>query len=465
MNNETISANTITLRSELVWFDTLLRYRAYHRAKLLFEENRGTDPGTNPFFDDVRSLPQTPIDPPLPREKESVFGDFLRHSLFDVPERTAIILSLFPHIFPGALEQYAGSDHFLAILSELALKKTTSGRMLPTGETLLYLLAGTDLELRLKLLYLFDKQHLFFINDILALEEVPSAEPGLSGVLKPSRGLLDIVALGYIRRPDFSPDFPAKLISTDMEWDDLVLGESTKQQVEDLRSWLRYRSVVMNDLGMGRKMKKGFKALFYGPPGTGKTLTAAMLGKELDKDVYRIDLSMISSKYIGETEKNLAKIFDRADRSDWILFFDEADALFGKRTVTESSNDRYANQEVSYLLQRVEEYAGVAILASNFKANIDQAFLRRFNSIVYFPFPKKDERLRLWKSFIPEKVKLAADLNLMTVAEKYELTGAHVVNIVSDALIKMLGENKNELDAGMIHFAVVKELAKEGKTV
>ncbi|MCG8576203.1 MAG: ATP-binding protein, partial [Flavobacteriales bacterium] len=214
-----------------------------------------------------------------------------------------------------------------------------------------------------------------------------------------------------------------------------------------------------------KRAKVGFKALFYGPPGTGKTMTAAILGKELGKDVYRVDLSLIVSKYIGETEKNLAKIFDKAERSEWILFFDEADALFGKRTTTESSNDRYANQEVSYLLQRVEEYKGMVILASNFKANIDRAFIRRFNTIVYFPIPKKDERAKLWKLCLPEGIKLSDDVDINQIAGQYELTGAHVSNIVNHALIKMLAENKEELDKSAIHESVIQELTKEGKTI
>ena len=134
-----------------------------------------------------------------------------------------------------------------------------------------------------------------------------------------------------------------------------------------------------------------------GPPGTGKTMTASLLGKEFNKDVYRIDLSQIVSKYIGETEKNLEKIFVKAEHKDWILFFDEADALFGKRSNVQSAHDKYANQEVSYLLQRVEDFSGLIILASNYKTNIDSAFVRRFNAIIHFPMPGHHERFELWR--------------------------------------------------------------------
>ena len=139
---------------------------------------------------------------------------------------------------------------------------------------------------------------------------------------------------------------------------------------------------------MKKVLKPGFKALFHGLPGTGKTLTAMLIGKKTGLDIYRVDLSQMVSKYIGETEKNLAKVFDKAEHKNWILFFDEGDALFGKRTNTKDAHDRYANQQVSYLLQRIEEYDGLVILATNLKNNIDDAFLRRFQSIIHFPMAR-----------------------------------------------------------------------------
>ena len=144
----------------------------------------------------------------------------------------------------------------------------------------------------------------------------------------------------------------------------------------------------MNDWGMAPKLRPGYRSLFYGPPGTGKTMTACLLGKSTGRDVYKVDLSLVVSKYIGETEKNLARVFDQAQHKGWILFFDEADALFGKRSETRDAHDRYANQEVSFLLQRIETFDGIAILASNQRENLDDAFTRRFESIIYFPMPR-----------------------------------------------------------------------------
>lgn len=205
-----------------------------------------------------------------------------------------------------------------------------------------------------------------------------------------------------------NPDFPAKRITTEMEWGDLVLNKVVIAQVMEIQAWLEHSSELLKDWNMQKKMKQGFRALFYGPPGTGKTFTASLLGKKTNKQVYKIDLSMVISKNIGETEKNLGILFDIAEHKDWILFFDEADALFGKRTNIRDAHDKYANQEAAYLLQRMEGYPGLVILATNFKENIDKAFTRRIHTIIEFkrlPFIK---RKILWlknykKNFIISK--------------------------------------------------------------
>jgi SpoVK/Ycf46/Vps4 family AAA+-type ATPase len=174
------------------------------------------------------------------------------------------------------------------------------------------------------------------------------------------------------------------ILDTEQSWKELALDKETLKQVEEIKGWLKQSSTVKPGSSLGKKLKPGYRTLFYGPAGTGKTSTAALIGKELNKEVYKIDLSQLVSKYIGETEKNLELVFASAKDKDWILFFDEADALFGKRTDIKDAHDRYANQEVSYLLQRMEEYNGLAILATNLKGNIDEAFTRRFNSVIRF---------------------------------------------------------------------------------
>ncbi len=184
--------------------------------------------------------------------------------------------------------------------------------------------------------------------------------------------------------------FPARRISTALDWNDLAVSTATRKQVDELRRWLKRAPKRIDSAGLRGRLRPGYRALFHGPPETGKTLTAMLLGKATARDVYRIDLSAVVSKYIGETEKNLANVFGAAQNKDWILFFDEADALFGRRTAVKDAHDRYANQELAYLLQRIEDYAGLAILASNSRADIDDAFLRRFHAIIRFQPP--DER-------------------------------------------------------------------------
>ncbi|MEJ0103994.1 MAG: ATP-binding protein [Bacteroidota bacterium] len=179
-----------------------------------------------------------------------------------------------------------------------------------------------------------------------------------------------------------------KLIETDHNWSDLALEQENLQGLTEIRDWLRSGKTLMNERGLNKKIKRGYRALFCGKAGTRKTLAAGLLGKDAGLDVYRIDLSMVLSKYIGETEKQLARIFDEAETKKSILFFDEADALFGKRTDVKDAHDRYANQEISYLLQRIEDYPGVVIVATNMKSNIDDAFIRRFQAVIDFGMPK-----------------------------------------------------------------------------
>ncbi len=243
-----------------------------------------------------------------------------------------------------------------------------------------------------------------------------------------------------------------------------MLGVDVLDELEAIITWIRHADVILDDWRLAKAIKPGYRCLFCGPPGTGKTLTATLIGKAVGADVYRIDLSMIVSKYIGETEKNLAQVFEQAQSRQWILFFDEADALFGKRTATASSNDRYANQEVSYLLQRVEDFGGTVILASNLKANIDEAFARRFQSLVHFPMPDADQRLRLWSGMLAPTGRLSGDVDLAALAEAHELSGGAIANVVRAAAISALQRGRQTIGTGDLVGGIAKELRKEGRT-
>lgn len=187
-------------------------------------------------------------------------------------------------------------------------------------------------------------------------------------------------------------DLHVQQLTTELTWDDLVLPVDTLDKVHEIEMWINRCNSLFKNWTKGNKTKPGYKSFFYGPNDTGKTLAATLLGKYTGREVFRIDLSMIISKYIGETEKNLSTLFEKAKYQDWILFFDEADALFGKRISIKDALDRFANQEVSFLLQRIEACEGLVILSSNFKGDIEEAYLRRFDLNIYFPETRAEEK-------------------------------------------------------------------------
>jgi hypothetical protein len=309
-------------------------------------------------------------------------------------EFAVLMLTLAPHLDPAFFSRLIaahlpeGGD-----FEEFGGVKGASHRdILPTGETAQFVLAADNLKKRLAVQRILSPEHWFSQQRILWLEPVRNGEPVMSGRLILDSEIVEEIAIGKVSRPHFSAEFPAEYIETQMDWDDLVLHPNTLTQIREIENWIKHNDTLLNDWGMKKKIKPGYRALFYGPPGTGKTLTATLLGKHTGKDVFRIDLSRVISKYIGETEKNLSRLFDKAESKNWILFFDEADALFGKRTDIRDAHDKYANQEVAYLLQRVEGYNGLVILASNQRANIDDAFVRRLQNIIQFPMPRSEER-------------------------------------------------------------------------
>lgn len=408
-----------------------------------------------------------PFDPQLDNSSDDPLTSFLSESNLSSDEKIILLLALIPHIYPHFFEPIIqeflpqGGDFI-----EFGGVKTGNNRcMIPTGETALFILAGNDLSRRINLAQLFSNEHLFARNNILYLEQVKEGEPLMSGRLIMERDWIDRFLTGHVSKPNFSPEFPAKLITTKMNWEDLVLHPQTREQTEMIKIWLKHNKELMQDPVLSKKLKPGYRVLFYGPPGTGKTLTASLLGKQFNKDVYLVDLSQVVSKYIGETEKNLEKIFSRAEHKDWILFFDEADALFGKRTNVQSSHDRYANQEVSYLLQRVEDFSGLLILASNYKSNIDAAFLRRFHQITYFPMPNAQERKTLWEKTLPAKLLLETSSDLKVLCEKFELSGAAILNVIHYASLKALERNDELIRFRDLQEGIRREFQKEDKSM
>jgi len=240
---------------------------------------------------------------------------------------------------------------------------------------------------------------------------------------------------------------------------DLIAPATTTALISEIIEFARHRREVFEDWGFGKRVRGGLKVLFSGPPGTGKTMSAEIIAAELDLDLFRIDLSNIVSKWIGETEKNLAALFDAAEAGHAVLLFDEADSLFGKRTSVKSSNDRYANQETNYLLQRIETFAGICILTTNHDPAIDEAFRRRIAVHVRFPMPDEDEREKLWGAMLPPAAPVDDDLELNALARKYMMGGGNIRNAVLRAAF--LAADANE-KIGNYHLRHAAQLEYEG---
>jgi SpoVK/Ycf46/Vps4 family AAA+-type ATPase len=256
----------------------------------------------------------------------------------------------------------------------------------------------------------------------------------------------------------------ARKVETQLGWDDVVLSRDRMERLYEVAAHARHRRLVFDAWGFGRKLStgRGLSVLFSGPPGTGKTLAASVLANDLGVDLYQIDLSSVVSKYIGETEKQLERIFTEAESSRAVLFFDEADALFGKRTEVRDAHDRYANLETSYLLQRMDSYEGLVILASNLSRNMDEAFIRRLRFIVEFAMPSEAERLRIWQQMLPAGVPRGDALDLAHMARRFELSGANIRNIALAAAFLAAEAQRPIAQSHLLH-ATRREYQKMGR--
>jgi AAA+ superfamily predicted ATPase len=229
----------------------------------------------------------------------------------------------------------------------------------------------------------------------------------------------------------------ARRIATSYAWEDLVLPAEVKQQLHEIVEFIRHRETITAEWGFGAKhaLGRGTNILFTGASGTGKTMAVGIIAAELGLDLYKVDLATVVSKYIGETEKNLNRVFQEAETANAVLFFDEADALFGRRSEVKDSHDRYANIEVNYLLQKMEEHEGIVVLATNMSKNMDEAFVRRLQFTVVFPFPEEAERLRIWQHVFPDAAPLDNDVRFEFLARRMKIAGGNIKNIALGAAL------------------------------
>ena len=395
--------------------------------------------------------------------KGSHLGNYISEKKLTHQEVIILLMALLPRLDPSLLKrvylEYPSSPFFDFC------SVNDNGRLFnPTVQALQYILGGESIFERLQALDYFGQNSVLVKEELLVFSGSAQESTSVNSLISVHQDAFDALMFGTEQLPKMSGDFPAEQLHTGRTWADLILPQTTLEELKGIEDWYNSSRILMEDWGMQKKLKPGFRVLFYGDPGTGKTLVASLLGKYTQRPVFRVDVSMLVSKYIGETEKHLAKLFDKVENKSWKLFFDEADANFGKRTDVRDAHDKYANQEVSYLLQRIETFSGLIILASNFKNNMDKAFTRRFHSCIKFNNPKYEERLRIWEQNLPQQLDLG-DINLDQISRRYELTGSNIMNIIQDVCLKAIASEEPgyKVNSEMLLESIRKEYLKEDK--
>ena len=440
-----IAGNFIkSISAELKWLEKLVEYRvgAFHDPNLEFDLIP---------FDDFSN-------------HDDIYANIIKHYQFNDIERGILIIAFANYFY----------NHIFDPIVDLKLKypnRTQVGGLLvnqtefsPNLEFVCFLLTKETLSERIECYDIFKGNSSLLKFFIIEFDSRNQSGSIWHKTFTISYDYSQLILTGSVSKPDFSSDFPAKLLTTNSSWGDLLLPENTLNDLNEIISWHYNEEKIREDWGYNKIVKPGFRTVFFGPSGTGKSLTAAILGQKLGIDVYRIDITKIVSKYIGETVKNLENLFKQAENKNWILFFDEAESLFGRRTSGSSVNDKYANQEVGYLLQRIEDYPGIVIIATNLKSQMDEAFLRRFQNYIHFPQPEHDLRELLWEnSFKSENSLLNLDIDYKKLASQFEITGGVICNVIRTCLIQAIINETNVINTDDVELAVRKELSKMGQ--
>ncbi len=367
--------------------------------------------------------------PPELKHSDSTYSKFVLDNELSPHERLILILALSPHIAPHLLEVFMANKSMQRRSKIASVAKGAA--LMPTMGTALFLIAGEDMDSFLQARTLFSTEHLFYRKSVLNWISPGDDHLETHKLLTVSQTYVDLLISQTSLKPRFSDEFPAHTLSSNLEWDDLVLCPDTRKRLEEVKSRLAFYDTIVNEHQLAKHSKPGCRILFYGDSGTGKTLAATLLGKYLDRDVFRVDLSTVTSKYIGETSKRLNSLLNTAESKGWILFFDEGDALLGQRKSTDGNNtSQYANQDTAFLLQRFERYDGVIIVATNFKSNIDQAFTRRFEVTVRFDSPDQEQQHQFWMENLPDSLPFDPDVNLPMMINKHPLTPAAIINVI-----------------------------------
>ncbi|MDX2303204.1 MAG: AAA family ATPase [Microscillaceae bacterium] len=430
MQKEKLSIEEVLLQ-EMEWFYSFCT----ERGKYYEEDATGT-----------RNMVDIQIfkDAPLPTyQGDTPYENLIRSLIFEahkkysdesalyvhVAERMTLILALMPYINPEGLdylrELESASGH--TVNSTQGVQQSA---FIPSAETVLYILAGRNLTLRLLCQSIYFSDHSFAKKDILYLEDTPSGIPKFRGALTISPEYLHLLVKGEEYAPELSTDFPAQRLHTDQSWEDLVVPLETHLKIQELLEWIRHYDQLLENEHFSKE-RKGYRCLLVGEPGTGKTMLGRLLSKETNKPVYRISLDKIVSKYVGETTKNIARVFKAARNRNWILFCDEGDALFSKRSANvNSAQDTYVNQDIAYLLQEIEDFPGIILVATNYSNNMDKAFQRRFDTRIEFGKPDYSDIITLWeKALAPFSISREIDLSFIAKEQRGQITGAQIAKV------------------------------------
>lgn len=414
------------------------------------------------FRENLSSLIDMPGDSCFPRvhpEKwEGAYGQFIAQHQLDNNERLFILLALSQYLDPSLLNVLAVENN-----SYRLVQCTKTGQLLPTGETFLRLAAGSGPQRRVHLHQYFSTEHIFYRKSIIDFGEVNEGMAHFFGVLKLTASFRELFLYEKHSKPRFGSEFPAHLLETHLGWDDLVINPATEDRLGEIRHYLDHNETLRKEWGLSKHMKDGYRCLFYGPSGTGKTLAATLLGKHIGRDVYRVDISSVISKYIGETSKNLNSLFTTAEDKGWILFFDEGDALFGKRVDTASADDKnvhFANQDIAYLLQRIENYNGLVIVASNFRKNMDDAFSRRFQSVVLFDLLNSTLSRQYWEHNLPAQISFSPAVDLDVIVKRHLLSPAAIMNVINRLCLRAISRKQMEISLAELELCIKDEMYK-----
>lgn len=437
-------SNAAVIEAEIAWFQHLLDLR--------FRMHAGEAP--DDYLMTIAPSPELPGD-------RSSYAEAVRSSELSGSERLVLILALLPHLRPEALDPFLiPNPQTGRAFTEFGGEFTTSGGFRPTRQTALFLLAGSSLQARIEHMRLF----------------AADARLHAAGILQHPSGLVGqgpwtplIVDPAWVDRlvigegpSSLERALPGGRLETEYDFSDLVLPHQARDELENIVTWMRHEQMLLGDWGFGRHVRPGYRALFHGPSGTGKTMVAAVVGKTLGRDVYRVDLAGIQSKYPGETEKKLALLFDGATDSGAILCLDEADAMFGRRSEPRTAEDRHANLDTGRLIQRIENFPGLIILSSSRKSNLDDTLLRRLNVAIEFPMPDKAARLQLWRRcFTPHGAfSLGGDVDLDSLA-RAQLSGGAIVNILRQVGIRLAGEGRTQVQMRDLVESIDREMGAE----